>query len=801
METHGTQGIILDPGFIDKPCENRGKNTLCAPRPSFDMEAYLRAAIRAMSTGTMRVIVIAGYTPHSDNTTETCAHHLLQEITDQDPGGQQPVYLDMRDLEYRLGPEDLLSEEQEPTTVLYCGHIAGLYSLVLQSTTQQIGDQTHWVLVEHSGRGCGVLPSLPFPRSASISCIAPPTYEPLDSLAQQLVLVEDALKANKALPVEDSIRYKRAASQEFRVLSLNPLPQDSRQDDRHSAALRVLKAESLLRDLGASILQAITGDQGEAHCSRSSLSELPQQSPDTYLSSQTHLADACTTIEDSAALPLEGWPGRVDPRSVGVDLSRTQGSEAEEIIRGLGGFSVPPYRVLSVGICLASSIAHLMQRLTSFDGLDIAGSSHSEVSFVHAASGVEALWPRTAGGCQSSGARDPEHSPGYLAALLATMHRGSHPRLVIIIVDSSSSTSIGSETRRGDILAEAEVLIRSLPSYYIVNVIVARDEAELIQQQATASDREFLLSRLKSSVPNGGYNLTAAFMLAAEVAASFDGDCSSVIFSITSSYPTAPGTHDEEVAMMAWLQQALSPSTRIFTAVMHGSFHLENPQDTSKRYYNSTTGYNRYEQHVSRLLNPIACTFGGVHQVISEPKRAWGSLLEAYTSLYTFAMPNPSGGRYPVVWEPTKTSPYTGRQRHRACTAVADGLGYPTPLLGVLCTDASAALATSFGHDIMSMPDYPVAYSLLGPTTREHSECRSPAVTAVELQSIRLKLAGEACVDDELAGNIQSYQRESFAEALLEERLAAERPQGASRHIHDLSRSLCFLAVLVASTM
>ncbi|KAF4680136.1 hypothetical protein FOZ60_014005 [Perkinsus olseni] len=659
METHGTQGIILDPGFIDKPCENRGKNTLCAPRPSFDMGISSSSHQSDVDWDTMRVIVIAGYTPHSDNTTETCAHHLLQEITDQDPGGQQPVYLDMRDLESRLGAEDLLSEEQEPTTVLYCGHIAGLYSLVLQSTTQQIGDQTHWVLVEPQRQRlrsvtvlagtfdwlyCAVFPSQ-FPRSASLSCIAPPTYEPLDSLAQQLVLVEDALKANKALPVEDSIRYKRAASQEFRVLSLNPLPQDSRQDDRHSAALRVLKAESLLRDLGASILQAITGDQGEAHCSRSSLSELPQQSPDTYLSSQTHLADACTTIEDSAALPLEGWPGRVDPRSVGVDLSRTQGSEAEEIIRGLGGFSVPPYRVLS-----------------------------------------------TAGGCQSSGARDPEHSPGYLAALLATMHRGSHPRLVIIIVDSSSSTSIGSETRRGDILAEAEVLIRSLPSYYIVNVIVARDEAELIQQQATASDREFLLSRLKSSVPNGGYNLTAAFMLAAEVAASFDGDCSS---------------------------------------------------DTSKRYYNSTTGYNRYEQHVSRLLKPIACTFGGVHQVISEPKRAWGSLLEAYTSLYTFAMPNPSGGR----------------------------------------------------------PDYPVAYSLLGPTTREHSECRSPAVTAVELQSIRLKLAGEACVDDELAGNIQSYQRESFAEALLEERLAAERPQGASRHIHDLSRGLCFLAVLVASTM
>ncbi|KAF4743812.1 hypothetical protein FOZ62_027904, partial [Perkinsus olseni] len=37
METHGTQGIILDPGFIEKPCENREKNTLCAPRPSFDM--------------------------------------------------------------------------------------------------------------------------------------------------------------------------------------------------------------------------------------------------------------------------------------------------------------------------------------------------------------------------------------------------------------------------------------------------------------------------------------------------------------------------------------------------------------------------------------------------------------------------------------------------------------------------------------------------------------------------------------------------------------------------------------------
>ncbi|KAF4754497.1 hypothetical protein FOZ63_016663, partial [Perkinsus olseni] len=143
-------------------------------------------------------------------------------------------------------------------------------------------------------------------------------------------------------------------------------------------------------------------------------------------------------------------------------------------------------------------------------------------------------------------------------------------------------------------------------------------------------------------VPNGGYNLTAAFMLAAEVAASFDSDCPSVIFSITSSYPTAPETHDEEVAVMAWLQQALSPSTRIFTAVMHGSFHLEN--DTSKHYYNSTTGYNRYEQHVSRLLKPVACTFGGVHQVILEPKRAWGSLLEAYTSLYTFAMPNPSEG-------------------------------------------------------------------------------------------------------------------------------------------------------------
>ncbi|KAF4711437.1 hypothetical protein FOZ63_029556, partial [Perkinsus olseni] len=174
METQATQGIIVDPGFIDKPCENRGKNTLCAPRPSFDMEAYLRAAIRAMSTDTTRVIVIAGYTPHDDNATETCARDLLQKIMHEDPGGQQPVYLDMRGLESRLGAGGLLSEAQEPTTV-----------------RPPMGDQTHWVLVEPNGRGCGASPSLPFLRSASLSCIAPPTYNPLDSLAQQLVLVED----------------------------------------------------------------------------------------------------------------------------------------------------------------------------------------------------------------------------------------------------------------------------------------------------------------------------------------------------------------------------------------------------------------------------------------------------------------------------------------------------------------------------------------------------------------------------------------------------------------------------------
>ncbi|KAF4759543.1 hypothetical protein FOZ63_032517, partial [Perkinsus olseni] len=218
METHGTQGIILDPGFIDKPCENRGQNMLCAPRPSFDM----------------------GYTPHDDNTTETCAHHLLQEIMDQDPRKQRPVYLDMQGLGSRLGAEDLLSEARESTTVLYCGHIAGLHSVVLQSINQQMGDRIHWVLVEPSGRGCGASPSLPFPRIASISCIAPPTYEPLDSLAQQLVLVEDIssvkseystarLPPGVSTHIEITKNIRRAAVAVGNVLPFS---------DRHSAALR-----------------------------------------------------------------------------------------------------------------------------------------------------------------------------------------------------------------------------------------------------------------------------------------------------------------------------------------------------------------------------------------------------------------------------------------------------------------------------------------------------------------------------------------------------------------------------------
>lgn len=68
----------------------------------------------------------------------------------------------MRGLHLRLS-DDIF--EREPTTVFYCGHIAGLYSLVHQVEQKSI-EWIYWILVEPSGRGCDSAPFLPVPQHA-----------------------------------------------------------------------------------------------------------------------------------------------------------------------------------------------------------------------------------------------------------------------------------------------------------------------------------------------------------------------------------------------------------------------------------------------------------------------------------------------------------------------------------------------------------------------------------------------------------------------------------------------------------